>query len=93
MRTGTFKQYTYDASNPGSLSNPVVNTLYIDRAGILWVGSNQEECAQSPPNLSCISIWWVYVLQIGSRVDCLFTDRQGNLWIGDAGTGLQQIRA
>ncbi len=35
----SFARYTYNASNPKSLSNSFVRSLYQDRSGIMWVGT------------------------------------------------------
>jgi ligand-binding sensor domain-containing protein/signal transduction histidine kinase len=87
-RTGTYIQYIFNASNSGSLSNLSVNTLYIDRAGLLWVGANRGGVSTfaTKPFLHQHTVG--ESLQLGSRVDGLFTDNQGNLWIGDVGSGL-----
>jgi len=87
-RSKTFMQFTFDASNPGSLSNPAVNTLYIDKAGLLWAGTSRGgvSTVATKPFLHQHTVG--HFLQIGNRVDLLFTDRQGNLWIGAVGIGL-----
>ena len=87
-RTETFMQYTFDAANPGSLSNPAVNMLYIDKAGLLWAGTSRGgvSTVATKPFLHRHTLG--NSLRIGSRVDDLFTDSQGSFWIGAVGIGL-----
>jgi len=87
-RVGTFSRYTYEESNPTSLSSSAINTLYIDRAGLLWVGTDRGgvNTIATKPFLHRHQLG--KSLRIGSRVDGLFADSQGNLWIGAVGIGL-----
>ena len=39
-KTGKFNSYLYDPLKEGSLVNNHINTIYVDRSGIVWVGTN-----------------------------------------------------
>lgn len=81
-RQRTLYQYTFDPLNPKSLSNPTVTTLFIDRSGLLWVGTGKggiNKVSQKPFNhLNDIS--HSLILNNGAR--SLFEDHGGNLYIG-----------
>lgn len=87
-QAGTFTRYTYDPSNPTSLSNPAINTLFVDRAGLLWVGTDRGgvNTVATRPFLHRHMLG--NSLRIGSRVDGLYADRRGSLWVGAVGAGL-----
>jgi len=88
---GTFTRYTYDASNPATLSNPAINTLFVDRAGLLWVGTDRGG-VNTVATKSFVHRHTIgNSIRIGSRVDGLFTDIQGSLWIGAVEAGVWQL--
>ena len=87
-RTGTFTRYTFDETKPGGLSSPAVNTIFLDRAGLLWVGTDRGgvNTIATKPFLHRHTLG--NSLRIGSRVDGLFEDSQGMLWVTATGSGL-----
>jgi diguanylate cyclase (GGDEF)-like protein len=90
-----FKVYLKDAADASSLSNDWVWTVFADRAGRLWIGtdggglSRYEPDSDSfihyrhaPNNPSSLS---------GDRIRVIYQDRQGILWIGTDGKGLNRF--
>jgi ligand-binding sensor domain-containing protein len=93
-RTGRFTTYRHDPADPHSLSDNNIKTVFEDRAGILWVGSNngglnrfdrasQQFTAyrhnpQDPASLS------------HDQVSAIWEDRQGTLWVATQ-DGLNQM--
>ncbi len=82
-KTGKVKHYKYDASDPASLGNNIVDVLYKDKEGKLWVGSNMGLNLFDPSSES-------FQVKIGrqANVNCMYEDRSGNVWVGTANLGL-----
>ncbi|MFT4924766.1 MAG: signal transduction histidine kinase/DNA-binding response OmpR family regulator [Phenylobacterium sp.] len=85
--TGDYQQFVHEPSDPHSLSNNIVNIIYQDSQGTLWIGTdkglnkfdsvnNQFESFQYQQN------------QTGSLshnvVITIAEDQQGTLWVGTA---------
>ena len=92
--TGKSRLYKHDPSDPFSLSNDKVYSVYRDRAGNLWVGTGSgldklnektdkffhyQHDSNNPQSLSDNNVWTIY------------EDSQGNLWIGTANGGLNRF--
>lgn len=90
-RTGAFRHYAHDASDPSSLSDNLVFDLERDAKGRLWVGTNHgldrlEGSAfvhyfYDPANASGIS---------NDSIQTIYSDSKGVLWIGTTGGGLMR---
>jgi signal transduction histidine kinase/ligand-binding sensor domain-containing protein len=93
--TKQFTNFLHELQNPHSLSNNLIYALREDRAGFLWVGTDQGlnrldratgrftrflSEPQNPASLSYNLIWSIY------------EDRAGRLWIGTGG-GLNRFDA
>ncbi|MBE0571757.1 MAG: response regulator [Ignavibacteriaceae bacterium] len=91
----SFKSYTHNASDPSSLSNNIVYTIYEDNSGLLWVGSwgagfnkfNKKKKAfkhykNIPNDPSSLSVNGTYGI---------IEDRNGYLWIGTWDGGLDRL--
>lgn len=46
--TQEFYQYTHDATREGSLADNQVNSIYIDKSGIVWIGTNRGLSVHDP---------------------------------------------
>ncbi|MEN8613888.1 two-component regulator propeller domain-containing protein [Dehalogenimonas sp. THU2] len=91
-KTQQFTSYGYDPNNPASISHNDIRDVFIDRSGILWVGTRgggvnkldlkplKFQHVASNPNLP-------NTLH-GTTVFSLAEDNAGNLWIGTDGGGL-----
>jgi ligand-binding sensor domain-containing protein/serine phosphatase RsbU (regulator of sigma subunit) len=90
-----FERYTYDPSDPASLSGNRVYTVFEDRTGTLWIGTRTGglnrmdrerqrfvRYQHDPDDSSGISDNFVY---------CLYEDRGGTLWVGTFGGGLNRM--
>ncbi len=92
-RSGSIVQYRNAPSDPGSLPNNYVRTLYQDRAGTLWIGTHGGGLARlrqgkfdtfrnDPKNKSSIP---------GNVVMHLLETRDGKFWVATYGGGLAQF--
>ena len=85
-KTEKFHAYKHDPQNPNSLNDNIINSLYYDQAGILWVGSNRglnkynkendtfSHMENNPGNL---------FNKLGDvSVFSIYKDKQEILWIG-----------
>ena len=88
-------QYTHDEANPGSIAHDAILSIFCDRSGNMWVGTqnygldlfNQEDKtfshfvydANNPYSLS------------SNSVHSIFEDKDGRLWFGTFHTGLNVI--
>ncbi len=86
-----------DPKNPNSLSNDNAGNLYIDRQGIIWIGTwggglNRLDprtgqfttYSNDPANPASLS---------SDRVQTIFQDRSGTIWVGTSGGGLNKLNA
>ena len=94
-KTGKVTFYKHDPSNPYSLSDDRVYSVYRDRSGNLWVGTQNGldkldektgrfthfKNKQGDPN--SISDNWVWPI---------YEDSQGNLWVGTHNGGLNKFK-
>ncbi len=80
-----FRRYQNEPSNPRSLSDDLVYSLYEDRRGGLWVGTGNGLNAYDP-DCDCFNRYVFRMDGRGSMTDkaalSILEDRQGNLWVG-----------
>lgn len=84
-----------DPQNPNSLSNDNAGNLYLDRAGILWIGTWGGGLNRLNPATEQFTTYLNDPATPHSlssdRVQTIFEDRAGNLWVGTAGGGLNKL--
>ena len=93
-RTGTTTRFKHDPKNPASLIHNAVYSIYGDRSGTIWIGTegglerfNREtetfiHYRHDPKNPKSLSADWVWPI---------FEDRTGTLWVGHIRRRAQQI--
>lgn len=91
--TGQFTRYQHDSDDRHSLSNNQVRTIYEDRSGNLWVGTDDGlnaldrttgtfvHCYHDPLDSRSLS---------NNNIVTIYEDRSGLLWIGTNGGGLNK---
>jgi len=78
--TGRFTVYRKQANDARSLSNDIVNAVYVDHSGIVWAGTSDGLCelAQTAQTFTC------YYARDGlasSVVEGILEDKRGDLWL------------
>jgi len=90
----TFKQFIHDEKNPNSLITNSLCTIFEDKNGLVWVGSDN--------GLSCYNITtdifknYTSILSENSNkirivVKSIYEDHGGEIWIGTEGLGLLKL--
>ena len=78
------RQWKVGAGLPGSR----VETLFVDREGSAWVGTNGGLVLLAEHGEAAISVPWLE----GNVVLQVYEDREGNYWIGTETSGLHVLR-
>ena len=88
-------QYNYNTQSEYSLSKNIVKSIFIDKTGIIWIGTNggginkfdpnrkQFGHFRKNPNPNSLSY---------DKIRAIFEDSNGYLWIGTEGGGLNMLR-
>ena len=85
--------YRHHASDDRSLSNDIVFSIYEDRAGVLWFGTNSG-LNQLDPARNAFARYGYDPANVNSprgEVLAIHEDASGNLWLGTFGEGLVRI--
>ncbi|MEW4925485.1 two-component regulator propeller domain-containing protein [Algibacter sp. 2305UL17-15] len=94
-RNPEFKErYAYDPRNPNSLSKNIVESLFIDDTGIVWVGTNGGGVNKFDPdrkNFRHIRKTLDPKSLSYDKIRAMFEDSNGTLWIGTEGGGLNML--
>lgn len=85
-QAGKFTHYQNDAQNPGSLSNNRILSLFKDRMGTLWIGTEEGGLNRLNPDGGTFSRYQnrsgnPYSLSSNS-VLAISEDKNGHLWVG-----------
>ncbi|MEM7356237.1 MAG: two-component regulator propeller domain-containing protein, partial [Acidobacteriota bacterium] len=91
--TGALVQYRHDPDDPYSLSSDEIFSLAIDKAGMLWVGTNGAVDRFDPTAQSCerLPLDPTDPSRQNSFVSALYEDGSGDLWIASHGAGLSHL--
>ncbi|WP_303316547.1 two-component regulator propeller domain-containing protein [Flavivirga abyssicola] len=85
------RHFEYDPTNPNSLSKNIITSLFKDKTGIVWIGTNgggvnkfnprrnQFDHVRKTLNANSLSY---------DKIRSFFEDSNGNLWIGTEGGGV-----
>jgi len=84
-KTETFVRYQHDANVPDSLSHNTINSIYEDRAGTLWIATNDGLNKFDRDTKT-----FKHYLR-DTAITSIHEDRAGTLWIGTDGEGFYQF--
>src|SRR5882762_10489769 len=88
-RTGEIKSYRHDPNNPSSLSHDVVESLFVDRRGTLWVGA-YDALNRFDPETERFQAYRSAVPGL-SEYRTITEDSSGALWLASLGNGLHRF--
>lgn len=94
-----FKPYRHDSSDRRSLSSDTVNAIYEDRAGALWIGTQNglSRLIHTAEAIASFSFIRYQYDPLNSNslshndIRVLYEDENGTLWIGTNGGGLNLL--
>lgn len=78
----SFKQYTFDKDRPKSLPDNTIQSLFVDAAGALWIGSYKNGIAYYESSTSKFN-----TVNVGD-VCTILEDASGQLWCGTNDNGI-----
>ncbi len=78
--TGQFTLFEHKPTDPRSLSDNVVNTVFEDRLGTLWIGTQDGLNKLDAKSLTFTSFFKKDGMA-GDVVSCILGDEHGNLWM------------
>lgn len=80
-RSGTFTRFSNDPQNPETISSSALMTIFADKDGLIWVGTDRGGVnTVSPKPFKHIHTLGKSI-QLTGRVDVVFQDREGYLWV------------
>ncbi|MEX0289217.1 MAG: two-component regulator propeller domain-containing protein [Flavobacteriaceae bacterium] len=90
------ERFTYDPRNSTSLSKDIVKSLYVDRTGIIWAGTNGGGLNKFDPERKQFR----HIRKTDranslsyDKIRSMYEDSNGTLWIGTEGGGLNMLHA
>ncbi len=90
----TFKTYRHENNDSGSLSNNYIWSICEDKAGFIWIGTDQGGLDKFNPKLETFVHYKVNdddpASLSNNSVQCVYADRAGNIWAGTWGGGLNK---
>jgi ligand-binding sensor domain-containing protein/signal transduction histidine kinase len=78
--TGQFVTYQHNRNLPGTLSDNRVNSVYFDRSGAMWVGT-QNGLDKLDPRTGKFTAFTQREGLPGNAVSCVLEGNNGNLWM------------
>jgi streptogramin lyase len=78
--TGHLTNYEHDMKRPGTLSDNRVNSVYIDRSGTMWVGT-QNGLDKFDRKAGTFTVYTRRDGLSGNAIGCVLEDNHGNLWM------------
>jgi ligand-binding sensor domain-containing protein/signal transduction histidine kinase len=87
--SGKFTVYRHRAGVAVSLSNDSVDAIYIDRSGVLWVGTDSG-LNRFDPATRTFTVYYVRDGLPGNNVNGILEDERSDLWLG-TGNGLSRF--
>ena len=94
-KTNSFFNYGNDPSDPASINNNFIFSIYEDRSGVIWIGTNTGGVNYFHPSTQ---VFEHYVSQPGNNnslsdneILSMYVDKKGYYWIGTRNGGLDKF--
>ncbi|HLP58089.1 MAG TPA: two-component regulator propeller domain-containing protein, partial [Candidatus Deferrimicrobium sp.] len=92
---GIFYRYRHIRNIPYSLSGDMINTIYEDRSGVLWIGTLGDGLNKYNRRTSIFEHYYSNPGMPGTLkhdvILSLYEDRSGSVWVGTFGEGLAKF--
>src|SRR5260370_28828083 len=85
-RPPLFEKFKNEPGNPNSMSGTMVNSIYEDRQGILWIASI-DTLNRVDRNTGQYTFYRTVGPGVRPRPTSIIGDRSGFLWVGTGGPG------
>ena len=90
------KPFPHDSQNPNTVSDDDIRTVFKDRAGVLWIGTNGKGLDSLDLSRGAFTHYRhkqsVETSLSGDTISCIYQDHSGTLWIG-TNDGLDRLNA
>ncbi|MBN1262374.1 MAG: GAF domain-containing protein [Anaerolineae bacterium] len=91
-----FTHYEHDPANPYGLSDRLVASLYVDEAGVVWIGTGAGGINKFDPQRSKFAHYRANPDEPGTSlsadtVNAILEDREGGIWVGASRSGLDHL--
>ena len=97
-KTGQAKPYLHDSTNPKSLSSNIVNVIYEDKSGVLWIGTGLVWTPGGAGGLNRMNPDGSFTSYLhdpnnphslmNDKIRSIFEDSYGVFWVGTSAEGL-----
>ncbi len=96
----SIKTYVHDKGRPGSISNNFINTIYKNITNTIWIGTEHglnKLIRKTKDGLNTAEFIAYtrnnndYIIS-HNDVKCIIQDKEGNLWVGTRGGGLNKVK-
>lgn len=95
LPTGSLLRYQHNPKDPLSLSTNLISSLYLDKGGALWIGSNVTGLDKSSPYEHKFNLYQYNPFNenslSGNYIRGMCQDAQGRIWITTQFDGLNQL--
>ena len=79
--TGTIRHYSYQSHKADGISGSILNTLYLDQQGILWIGTHGSGLNRFDPKTKVFIHYNEKHGLSNNAIYAILPDQQGNLWL------------
>jgi ligand-binding sensor domain-containing protein len=93
--SGRIERYSHDPDNPQSIGHPIVNVVFEDQRGRVWVGTEGGGLALFDPDSKSFSRYRYEsddpLSLSNDYISAIYQDRSGTIWIGTKWKGVNKL--
>ncbi len=92
IRTKSFTNFKFSSSNPNSISSNMVNEVYVDNQGVVWIVTDRSGINYYDPKTNCFVRLENRIINSDYTFNdsnmSLIKDKEGLMWIGSFNSGI-----